>query len=166
MSIAAANTVPNFLHRRSLTASELQRVSEACVIFEFEGLDDDMEPFWVYTVGGYLDGEPLQEGCTVKGDTIVISGMHSREEADEVAALGLADTLSALDGELSRYREAQKALDRLTSVGAVERLDQATKPLAEKNPDFVRDQVLIRPLIGDDLLLAAGTVDKAPEPPH
>jgi hypothetical protein len=157
MSIAAANVAPNFGFRRSLTASELQRVEEPCVIMEFESRDSDDSPFWVYTIGGLLDGKPLP-GCTVAGDVITISGVDTREQADGMASMGLFDTLQALDDELKKYTAGQDALRRLSSIGAVDRLDLATRKDADKSDAFERDRQLIEPLKGDDILLAAGEV--------
>lgn len=162
MSIAAANVAPNFGFRRSLTAAELQRVDEPCVIFEHHQLDSDLNPFWVYTIGGYLDGKPLT-GCTVAGDTIVISGVDTREQADAMAFMGLLDTLEALDLELKRYAEAQAALARLSSISALDRLDLATRAPADKSDAFERDRLLIEPLKGEDIVLAAGEVSKPAE---
>lgn len=162
MSIAAANVAPNFGFRRSLTASELQRVQEPCVIMEHHALDSDFAPFWVYTIGGMLDGQPLGDmrgGCTVDSDVITISGVDTQEQADAMACQGLLDTIQALDDELKAYHESQAALSRLSSIGAVDRLDLATRRPADKSDAFERDVALIQPLKGEDILLAAGRVD-------
>ena len=164
MSIAAQSLAPVFHHRKSLTAAELQRLDEACVIMEHSGLDTDFAPYWVYTIGGVLDGRPLPEGCTTAGDVIIISGVASREEADDMASQGLLATQEALDEELRRYVEGQNALTRLNSVSPSERMAAALKPAEQKNEDFAADMAAIRPLIGDDILLAAGEV--APGPSH
>ena len=161
MSIAAQTVAPNFGHRRSLTASELKDLQEPCVIFEHEGWDEEGQPFWAYTIGGWLHGEPLQHGCTTAGDVIVISGMDSRADADSVASLGLQDTIEMLHREAAAYREAQCALDRLASVSRLDRLEAATKPNADKSDAFVNDVNAIRPLIGDDILMAAGKVERS-----
>lgn len=157
MSIAAQNVAPNFGLRRSLTATDLMNLDDPCVIFEHEGVDDDGAAFWVYTIGGYLYGEPLAHGCTTKGDVIVIAGMSCREDADAVASLGLQDTIEMLHSEHKAYEEAKGALDRLASVSAIDRMDLAIKPGADKSDAFVRDVAAIRPLIGDDIVLASGS---------
>jgi len=158
MSIAAQTVAPNFGHRRSLTASELKDLQEPCVIFEHEGWDGELQAYWVYTIGGWLHGEPLAMGCTTAGDVIIISGVDSREHADAVASLGLQDTIEMLHREAEAYREAQGALDRLASISKLDRLEAATKPNADKSDAFVNDVNAIRPLIGDDIVLAAGAV--------
>lgn len=156
--IEAANIVPNLAVRRSLTIEELKRLQEPAAIFEYEGRDSDGVPFYAYTVAGWLDGAnvaTIQGGCTVGGDAMVIHA-DSRAHADWLAADGLGTTLTALDGEDAAYIDAQAALARLATVGSVERLNLAIKPNADKSNAFVDDVNAIRPLIGDDIILAAG----------
>lgn len=159
MEPAAVNVAPNFAFRRNLTASELQRVVDPCVIFEHSGIDSDYAPFWVYTVGGMLDGAPLAEGCTVGGDVIVMSGLTCREEADEVAVAGLFDVILALDAEKKHHEDAQAALGRLSTIGAVERLELASRKGADRSDAFDRDAKLIETLRGEDIVLAGGGFD-------
>jgi hypothetical protein len=157
--IEAANVTVDLSGRRSLTLDELQRLQEPAVIFEYEGRDSDNVPHYVYTVAGWLDGRnvaTMQGGCLVGGDAIVIHA-DTREHADFLAGDGLATTLSALDSENERYLEAEAALARLATVGAVDRVNLATKPDADKSDAFVSDVNLIRPLIGDDIILATGS---------
>lgn len=163
MSIAAANVVPVFHHRRSLVADDLRRLEDPCVLFEYEGQDSDGVRFFVYTVAGVLDGLRLPDGCTVSGEVIVIHE-DRREAADAMAALGLMDTISALHAEHDAYLQAQVAMARLQSVGAKERLEQSLKPESERSTAFVEDISKVRPLAGDDLVLTVGRV--AAGPPH
>jgi len=152
MTLAAANTAPTFHHRQQLVTDDLMRLQQPCVIFEHHGTDSDGVDFYVYTVGGWLDGVPLQDGCTVKGEVILIHA-SSRDEADMIASLGLEDTINALHGEAKAYIDAHAALARLQSVSPVERLDLATKKASDKSDAFEADSAAIRPLIGDDLIL-------------
>lgn len=152
---AAADLLPNFLDRPRITAADLRRVSEACVILEADWLDSDNERCFAFTVGGWLDGKPLGDrrgGCTVGGDVIIVHA-GSAEEAKAMASLGLSDTLDALDGEDEKYVEAHAALARLQSVNPVRRTELATAAPAEKSDEFERDAALIRPLRGDDIVL-------------
>ncbi len=163
MEIAASNVAPDFSNRRSLTALELQRLDDPCVVFEHEGVDSDGVFFWVYTLGGTLDGLPVGSvfgGCTVGDDAIVISGVETRAEADEIASMGLWDTCSALDAELKDHDRRQRALERLNSVGAVEVITQAIRPDADKADAFLSDIEAVRQLRGDGIILAAGTVEQ------
>lgn len=156
--IEAANVVVDLSGRRSLTIDELKRLQEPAAIFEYEGRDSDGVPHYVYTVAGWLDGRnvaTMQGGCLVGGDAMVIHA-DSRAHADYLAADGLGTTLNALDGEDERYIEAQAALARLATVGVVDRVNLATKPDADKSDAFVSDVDAIRPLIGDDIILATG----------
>lgn len=159
--IAAENVVPDFAHRRNITAADLKRLQEPAVIFEHEGRDSDGVLFYLYTVAGWLDGHNIatyQGGATVGGEVIVIHA-DSREDADLLAGMGLQDTIDALGSEDQRYLEALIARERLASVGPVERLGQATKPDSDKSDAFVEDVSKLRPLVGDDIVLAAGRVE-------
>jgi hypothetical protein len=156
--IAAANVAPTFHHRQRLVAEDLRRLADPCVIFEHTALDSDGDRFYVYTVGGWLDGKKIgdfQGGCTVAGEVIIIHA-RNREEADYLAADGLGQTINALDREDELYMEAHAAQARLASVGPIERIDQATKPLSDMSDRFVEDVAKIRPLIGDDIILTTG----------
>lgn len=158
--LTAADTAPSFHARQRLVAADLLRLDEPCVIFEHHARDSDGVPFYVYTVGGWLDGAPLADGCTVGGEVIVIHA-DSREHADAMASLGLQDTIDALRHEDDHLLDAAAALGRLQSVSPIARLEAATKPASDISDDFVRDTALIRPLIGDDIVLTAGS---KPEP--
>lgn len=160
MSLAAANLVPNFLLRRQIGLADLPRISEPCVVFEYEGTDSDGVPHWVYTVGGWLDGKPLGDhrgGVTIKGEVMVIHAL-SREHADFMASEGLQSTIDAEMSATRREMQARKALTRLAAVGPVERINQAIKPASDKSDAFVEDVDAVRPLVGDDIVLAAGRV--------
>lgn len=165
MSIAAANVAPDFSFRRQLTTDDLRRLEEPVVLFEHEGLDDEGERFYVYTVAGWLDGAnvaTIQGGCTVGGDVITISGVHDREAADAMACMGLFDTINLLDQEDAQLVDAAVALERLGSVSPIERIDRATAAPADRSDRFESDMQAIRKLRGDDIILAAGAV----EAPH
>lgn len=155
MSIAAQNTAPVFHNRRSLVADDLRRLQEPCVLFEHHGIDSDGVQFWAYTVAGYLDGVRLADGCTVAGEVILINA-DNRSDADAMASLGLLDTIVALDAEASLYLDAQAALARLSTIGASDRIDLATRAPADKSDAFESDSAAIRPLIGDDIVLTVG----------
>lgn len=162
MSIAAANVAPDFLSRRSISAADLRRLQEPAVIHEGKFHDSDGAPFHVYTVAGWLDGEnvfTLQGGATVGGEAIVIP-VEDRETADEIAGMGLRDTIDALNAEEVVRIDALAAKARLESVNPLRRMDLATAPDSEKNPEFVADSEAIRKLRGDDILLAAGGVEQ------
>lgn len=166
--ISAANVAPDFSQRRDLTASELRRLDDLCVVFEHEGRDSDMQPFYVFTVGGTLDGLPVgsvQGGCTVGGDTMVITGVDSLDAATEIAAVNLEDTVRALDAEAAAFLQSKAALERLNSVGFLEVINQSIKPDSDKSDQFVKDMEAIRPLRGDGIILAAGGVVAEEEKP-
>lgn len=156
MSIAAENVAPAFHTRRSITAEELRRLQEPAVIFEGNRRDSDGELMWLYTVAGWLDGAnvaTMQGGCTVGGEVILIHA-RDRTEADMIAGLGLQDTIDALNSEQERHIDALAAQARLSTVSPIRRLELATA--REKNAEFVADAEAIRPLRGDDIVLAAG----------
>lgn len=166
--ISTANVIPkppDLSWRHRLVAEDLRRIQEPGVMFEHLGVDSDGVEFYVYTVVGWLDGRKLgmggngnePGGCTVGGDAIVVKA-PTRDEADALACLGLHDTILALDAEEKQYQEAAAALARLSTVSPIERLEQATKPNSDKSDAFVNDVDAIRPLIGDDIVMAAGRV--------
>lgn len=162
MSIAAANVAPDFSWRRRLTVGELRRLDDPVVLFEHYGHDSDGEPFYVYTVAGWLDGANVatsQGGCTVGGDTIIIHA-DSREVADAMAAQGLGDTIRLLDQEDDNLVEAAASLARLETIGALDRMKLATAAPADKSDQFEHDAAAIRVLRGDDILLSAGGVSE------
>jgi hypothetical protein len=150
----------DFTHRRSIDAADLKRLVDPAVIFEGTHVDEDGAVAYLYTVAGVLDGTNIftrAGGCTVGGDAMLIHA-DSREHADLLAGMGLEDTINALHTEDERYIDAQAALARLATLNPVQRLELATKPAADKSDAFVNDVDAIRPLIGDDIVLASGGV--------
>lgn len=84
--------------------SDLIRAEEVVCICEGEFQDADGERYWVYTVSGMLDGQPIGAidhvrkcvlGATVGGDAMII---HARDqkEADWIAINGLMDSIDAM----------------------------------------------------------------------
>lgn len=155
--IAAANTFPAFHQRQSLVADDLLRLQEPCVLFEHAWRDSDGVKCWAYTIGGWLDGHLLTDGCTVAGEVILVHA-RDRKEADYLASLGLQDTIDALHGEQEAVAAANAALVRMAAVGALDRIDIATKQGGDKSDAFEKDLEAIRPLIGDDIVLTVGGV--------
>lgn len=156
--IAAANVAPDFSNRRRLVAEDLVRLEDPACIFEHEGLDADGERFFAYSIAGWLDGvnvATMQGGATVAGDVMVVHA-RNRAEADELVGLGLQTNIDALRAEKAAEMEALAARARLASIGAIERINHATRP--DKSPAFVADTEKLRGLIGDDIVLAAGKV--------
>lgn len=158
--IAAANVLPNFATRRHILASDLKDLQEPAVIFEGTHTDTDGETVYVYTVAGWLHGQnvaTMQGGALVGGDVILISA-RGRHEADMIAGLGLQDTIDALNREDDHITDALAAQARIASLRPIERLNLATKPDAEKNPEFIEDASKLRQLAGDDIVLTVGGV--------
>lgn len=158
--IAAANVLPNFATRRHILATDLKNLQEPAVIFEGTHTDDDGATVYVYTVAGWLNGQNVatyQGGALVGGDVILISA-RSRQDADMMAGLGLQDTIDALNNEENHILDALAAKARLQALRPLERLNLATKPDAEKNPEFVEDAGKLRQLAGDDIVLTVGGV--------
>lgn len=156
MQIQSANVAPDFSLRRQIHAQDLRKLEEPAVIFEHHGIDSDGASFYVYTVAGWLDGQNIfsdQGGATIGGDVIVIHA-DTRQDADDMAGLGLQDTINALENEDAAMLDALAAQARLDSVSALERLDLAIRK--DKSDAYVEDIDKIRPLIGDDIILAAG----------
>jgi hypothetical protein len=151
-----ADVAPSFHLRPKLVADDLKRLGDPCVLFECYGEDSDGAPTFIYTVAGVLDGVPLADGATVGGEVIIIHA-DDREHADILATMGLQDTIDALHAEDGHLMDAAAALGRLGAVGPMGRLEAATKPTSDMNDDFIRDAAMIRPLIGDDIVLTTGS---------
>lgn len=153
--------LPAFHLRRSIQAEDLLRLEEPAVIFEGTHTDSDGQVAYLYTVAGWLDGQniaTIQGGATLHGEVILIHA-DSRAEADAIAGYGLEDTINAMKAEKARHLDALAAQARLATVGKIDRMDLALKPLAERSDRFAEDMAKIRPLIGDDIVLAAGRVE-------
>lgn len=158
--IAAANVLPNFATRRHILAADLKDLQEPAVIFEGTHTDDDGATVYVYTVAGWLNGQnvaTMQGGALVGGDVILISA-RNRKDADMMAGLGLQDTIDALNNEGNYILDALAAQARLKTLRPIERLNLATKPDSEKNPEFMEDAAKLRQLAGDDIVLTVGGV--------
>ena len=160
--IQAADVHPDFLKFPRIDAADLRRVQEPCVIFQYHWLDSDGAKCWAYSVGGFLDGKPLggfQGGVTIGGDVMIVHA-DTRGEADAIAAMGLQDTISALDAEEGAYIDAHAALARLNEVSPIRRMELATASPANRSDEFQEDTAAIRKLRGDDIVLTAGGVDE------
>lgn len=158
--IEAANTHPAYHLRARMAAEDLRRLVDPCVIFEHSWIDSDGEKCWAYTVGGLIDGKPvgdIQGGSTVGGEVIIVHA-DDRGQADAIAALGLHDTINALDTEAGAYIDAEAAKARLAAVGPLVRLEKATAAPADRSDEFERDTAAIRKLRGDDISLTVGGV--------
>jgi hypothetical protein len=103
----------------------------------------------------------LQGGATVGGEVMIVHA-DTREAAKHLAAMGLQDTISALDGEEAAYIEAHAALARLSQVSPLVRMDKAAAPDADKSDAFEADTAAIRKLRGDDIVLSTGGVEPPP----
>ena len=159
--IEAANMIPSFIGRQSITAEQLRHVSEPCVVFEADWLDDDGARCYAYTLGGWMDGRPLGGmlgGVTVGGEVMIVHA-DNRQNADALASLGLQDTINALHDEEASYVEAHAALARLAEVGPLRRIELATAAPADLSDEFVNDSQAIRKLRGDDVVLGTGGVE-------
>lgn len=97
----------DFTNNRSLTLPELVRLEDPCAIFEGTKVDSDGVMAYLYTVGGILDGQGLWPGCTVQGDVMIIHGKN-RAEADDLASMGLDDTIHYL---------LESGVDQTTNAG-------------------------------------------------
>lgn len=156
--MSTANIAPVFHNRRQLVADDLLRLQDPAVIFEHKGFDSDGVDYYLYTVAGWLNGAnvaTIHGGCTIGGEVILIHA-KDREEADLIAGMGLEDTINALRAEAAQYAAAQGALVRLAVAGPRERMTQALKSDSDKSDAFINDTNAVRPLIGDDVVLAAG----------
>ncbi len=139
---------PDFSSRNDISIEDLARVDEPAVIREFTGFDSDGVRFFVFSVAGWLDGTNVataEGGCKVGGEMIVITAT-TQNDADEMASLGLQDTIDAIRAEKAREGAALEALARLETVGLAERLRLAIKAPTERNDAFEADTASMRTL--------------------
>lgn len=108
-------------YRQDLSIDDLMRVDDLCVVFEGKRKDSDGVAFWVFTVGGRLDGEAIGSkdgGCLVGGQAIVV---HSRNkvEAATLAYEGVQDTIRAE----AQLRLENMRFDTLPNAGIITSVD-------------------------------------------
>ena len=106
-------------YRQDLTLDDLVRVDDMCVVFEGKRKDSDGVGYWVYTVGGRLDGQVIgskEGGCLVGGQAIVIHA-RNRCEADALAFEGVRDT--AMAERLLQLEAARDGIDRRRNAGMI-----------------------------------------------
>jgi hypothetical protein len=105
-----------------INLDDLMRLEDPAVIFEGELVDTDGVRTYAYTIGGWLDGRPIGRpdharrmvrGCLVGGECILVQA-KSRQEADTMAADGLAFTI----GELRR-EAVRESVDRAGNSGII-----------------------------------------------
>lgn len=154
MSIAAANVKPDLILNPRIEADDLKRLEQPLVYPEYHGFDGDGVEFYVFTIGGWLDGRHV-ERCTVGGDGIIVNA-DSQVNANYMAILGLEDTINFLNTEENIRLDALAAQARLKTVGAIDRLTLAAKPDSEKSDQFEQDIAKLTVLRGDDIILASG----------
>lgn len=114
-----------------LTLEQLIDLNDVIVIAEAERKDSDGVPFYIFTVGGTIHGQPVVavdhinkcvHGCTVEGDVIVVHA-KSRAEAEWIATNGVEDTITML-----RHEKAQRGtLDPGANAGTI--VSAEAKPL-------------------------------------
>lgn len=89
------------LKHPDIEMKDLPRVQDLKVICEGQQIDADGAIFYIYTIGGTLDGNPIETadhvrrevyGATVGGDAIFVHG-KSRAECDDIAQNGVLDTI-------------------------------------------------------------------------
>lgn len=116
-------------YRQDLDMADLLRVEDLCVVFEGSRKDSDGVRYWVYTVGGRLDGQMIggkEGGCLVGGQAIFVHG-RNRTEADALAYDGLQDTV-----KFERQIQAHKLLgaqkfDKTREAGIVAHAEMLSK---------------------------------------
>lgn len=115
--------------RQDLSLDELLNVEDACVIFEGQFQDSDRVPYWVYTIGGMLNGQQIggkEGGALVGGQTIIVHG-RDRKQADRIAYDGLVDTIN--EENKMRANRAAQHIDNHVNEGIVADVSRLSKKL-------------------------------------
>lgn len=105
--------------REDIDTEKLPEIDDACVVFEACRKDTDGVKYWIYTVGGRLDGRVIgseQGGALIGGQCIVVHGKN-RPEADALAYEGLSDTIAVIRREQSD--RIRRGLDRHRNAGII-----------------------------------------------
>lgn len=103
----------------NIEMTDLLAVENPMPVCEGEFRDADGTPYWLYTVAGFKDGQPIHGmdhqrkciiGATIGGDVAIVTGKN-RKEADWLAGKGLAESIDhmrtlALSGELDPGRNS------------------------------------------------------------
>jgi hypothetical protein len=149
--LTAAEVAPSFHMRQRLVAEDLPRLDEPCVIFEHHGRDSDGASFFVYTIGGYLDGRPLLTAApwAVTSSSSTPTVARTRTPWPRSACRTRSTPCAARTTGSRTPPRRWAGWDR----SPIARMEAATKPASDISDDFVRDSALIRPLIGDDIVL-------------
>lgn len=114
----------------TIELDDLCRIEDPCVIFHGEHLDSDGAITYVYTVGGMLNGQPVEQpdhvrrlvrGALVGGDAILIGDVKSRAEADAIACAGLEKSIVAHANALAKQSQESRRNEGLVITSDVRR---------------------------------------------
>lgn len=157
MDYDCGNLLLNFDYCLCIVVEDLCYLDDLCVLFEYKGMDFDGVEFYVYMVGGVLNGICLFDGVMVGGEVMIVY-VDSCEEVDVIVLFGFMDIISVFDEENVFYFDVQVVLVRLQSVSVKEWFDQVLKLDVEKFSVFIVDIEKVRLFVGDDVLLIVGIV--------
>lgn len=115
--------------RQDLTIEQLMILEDPCVVFEGRRTDSDGERYWVYTVGGHIDGVMVggQEGGALVGGETIIVHARNKKEADEMAYDGLTVTIK-IENDKRRAHE-KRSLDNKGNEGIIALVDALPRHL-------------------------------------
>lgn len=105
--------------REDIGVETLPKIEDPAVVFEVCRKDSDGVKYWVYTVGGRLDGRVIGSeagGALIGGQCIVVHGKN-RPEADALAYEGLIDTIAMT--RMEQDERIRRGLDTGKNTGII-----------------------------------------------
>ena len=105
--------------REDLSVETLPRLEEPCVVLEGVRKDTDGVKYWIFTVGGMLDGRVIggqEGGALIGGQCIVVHG-RNKPEANALAYEGLMDTIGMI--RMEQEARIRRGIDKPANEGII-----------------------------------------------
>lgn len=105
--------------REDLSVETLPRLEDPCVVLEAVRKDTDGVKYWIFTVGGLLDGRIIggqEGGALIGGQCIVVHG-RNKPEANALAYEGLMDTIGMV--RMEQEERIRRGVDNAKNAGII-----------------------------------------------
>lgn len=105
--------------REDLSVETLPRLEDPCVVLEACRKDSDGAKYWIFTVGGLLDGRVIggpDGGALIGGQCIVVHG-RNKPEANALAYEGLMDTIGMI--RMEQEARIRRGVDKAANEGII-----------------------------------------------
>lgn len=105
--------------REDLAVETLPQLEDPCVVLEGVRKDSDGVKYWIFTVGGILDGRVIggqEGGALIGGQCIVVHG-RNKPEANALAYEGLMDTIGMV--RMEQKARIRRGVDKAANEGII-----------------------------------------------